>query len=59
MKIKNFFAAGYGGQYIMVVPSKALVIAITSSSQYSGEYGSDLNRIFYEEIIGSFSQLDF
>ncbi len=55
---KMIYAAGYGGQYIMVVPSKALVVAITSSSQYSGEYGQNLNRIFYQDIIGSFSRLD-
>ena len=52
---KIYYAAGYGGQYIMVVSTKALVVAITSSSQYSGAYGQDLNRIFYQEIIGSFS----
>ncbi|MBT3479681.1 MAG: serine hydrolase [Candidatus Marinimicrobia bacterium] len=52
---KMYYAAGYGGQYIMVVPTRALVVAITSSSQYSGAYGENLNRIFYQEIIGSFS----
>ena len=52
------YAAGYGGQYIMVVPTRALVVAITSSSRYSGEYGNDLNRIFYDDIIGSFSRVD-
>jgi hypothetical protein len=41
----------------MIVPSKALVIAITSSTRDSGDYGSDLNRIFYNDIIGSFSSL--
>lgn len=56
--IKIYFAAGYGGQYIMVIPSKALVVAITSSSQYSNEYGPNLNRIIYEEIVGSFSRVD-
>lgn len=55
---KMIYAAGYGGQYIMVVPTRALVVAITSSSRYSGEYGNDLNRIFYDDIIGSFSQVD-
>jgi CubicO group peptidase (beta-lactamase class C family) len=54
---KMYYAAGYGGQYIMVVPTRALVIAITSSSQSSGAYGTNLNRIFYEEIIGSFSSI--
>jgi CubicO group peptidase (beta-lactamase class C family) len=54
---KMYYAAGYGGQYIMIVPSKALVIAITSSTRDSGDYGSDLNRIFYNDIIGSFSSL--
>ena len=54
---KMYYAAGYGGQYIMVVPTRALVVAITSSSQYSGAYGTNLNRIFYEEIIGSFSSI--
>ncbi len=56
--VKIYFAAGYGGQYIMVVPSKALVVAITSSSLYSGEYGENLNRIFYEEIVGSFALIN-
>ena len=55
---KMYYAAGYGGQYIMIVPSRALVVAITSSSSNSGDYGSDLNRIFYNDIIGSFSSLD-
>jgi len=55
---KMIYAAGYGGQYIMVVPTRALVVAITSSSRYSGEYGNDLNRIFYDDIIGSFSRVD-
>ena len=54
---KMYYAAGYGGQYIMIIPSKALVIAITSSTRDSGNYGSDLNRIFYNDIIGSFSSL--
>ena len=54
---KMYYAAGYGGQYIMIVPSRALVVAITSSSRSSGDYGSDLNRIFYDDIIGSFSSL--
>ena len=55
---KMYYAAGYGGQYIMIVPSRALVVAITSSSSNAGDYGSDLNRIFYNDIIGSFSSLD-
>ena len=55
---KMYYAAGYGGQYIMIVPSKALVIAITSSTRDSGDYGSNLNRIFYNDIIGSFSSLN-
>ena len=54
---KMYYAAGYGGQYIMIIPSKALVIAITSSTRDSGNYGSNLNRIFYNDIIGSFSSL--
>ena len=55
---KMYYAAGYGGQYIMIVPTKALVIAITSSTRDSGDYGSNLNRIFYNDIIGSFSSLN-
>ena len=55
---KMYYAAGYGGQYIMIVPSRALVVAITSSSKDSGDYGSDLNFIFYNDIIGSFMALN-
>ena len=55
---KMVYAAGYGGQYIMIVPTRALVVAITSSSRYNGEYGQNLNRIFYQDIIGSFRALN-
>ena len=48
----SFFAAGYGGQLIYVVPSLDIVIVINGRS---GNYGGELNTIYYrflEPLIG-------
>ena len=50
-----YYAAGYGGQYIIVVPTRALVIAATSSSRPVAGYGNDLRSIIVNEIVTSFS----
>jgi hypothetical protein len=49
----SFFAAGYGGQLIYVVPSLDIVIVINGRS---GNYGGELNTIYYrflEPLIGN------
>ena len=52
---KVHFAAGYGGQNIMIIPSRALVVAVTSRSQHSDTYIQTLNHILFQKIISSFS----
>ncbi|MBT4453692.1 MAG: 6-aminohexanoate hydrolase, partial [Candidatus Marinimicrobia bacterium] len=49
---------GYAGQFIFVVPSKALVIAATSNSLPVDGYVDDLYDIIMDKIVSSFSALN-
>ena len=51
-------ALGYAGQFIFVVPSKALVIAATSNSLPVDGYVDDLYDIIMDKIVSSFSALN-
>ena len=44
-RVESFFAAGYGGQLIYVVPKLDMVIVINGRA---GNYGDELNTIYYE-----------
>jgi hypothetical protein len=46
---------GYAGQFIIVVPSKALVIAATSNSVPVDGYVNDLYDTIMDKIVSSFS----
>ena len=46
-RAESFFAAGYGGQLIYVVPKLDLVIVINGRA---GSYGDELNTIYYRLI---------
>ena len=46
-RAESFFAAGYGGQLIYVVPKLDLVIVINGRA---AEYGDELNTIYYQLV---------
>lgn len=46
-RAESFFAAGYGGQLIYVVPKLDMVIVINGRA---GNYGGELNTIYYKLI---------
>lgn len=46
-RAESFFAAGYGGQLIYVVPKLDLVIVINGRA---AEYGDELNTIYYQFV---------
>ncbi len=52
---KIYNAVGYGGQYIIVVPMKALVVAATSNSSPVEGYTDDLYSTLMDKIVSSFS----
>ncbi|MBC8345560.1 MAG: beta-lactamase family protein [Candidatus Marinimicrobia bacterium] len=51
-------ALGYGGQYIMVIPNRALVVAVTSSSTAAADYLEDIYDSITNGILSSFSTLN-
>ena len=53
-----YYAVGYGGQYIIIDESKALVIAVTSSARSSAKYRDQLLDIIFGTVISSFSEVD-
>ena len=56
--VNIYNALGYAGQFIFVVPSKALVIAATSNSLPVDGYVDDLYDIIMDKIVSSFSALN-
>lgn len=46
-RVESFFAAGYGGQLIYVVPKLDMVIVINGRA---AEYGDELNTIYYSLV---------
>lgn len=53
--VNIYNALGYAGQFIIVVPSKALVIAATSNSVPVDGYVNDLYDTIMDKIVSSFS----
>jgi CubicO group peptidase (beta-lactamase class C family) len=53
--VNIYNALGYAGQFIIVVPSKALVIAATSNSVPVDGYVNDLYDNIMDKIVSSFS----
>ena len=51
-------AVGYGGQYIIIDESKALVIAVTSSARSSAQYRDQLLDVIFGTVISSFSKVN-
>ena len=47
---------GYGGQYIIIDESKALVIAVTSSARSSAQYRDQLLDVIFGKVMSSFSK---
>ncbi|MEA1882498.1 MAG: serine hydrolase [Candidatus Marinimicrobia bacterium] len=52
---KVYYAAGYAGQFIIVIPSKAMVVAATSNSQPVQGYVNNLYDTIMDKIVSSFS----
>ena len=56
--VNIYNALGYAGQFIIVVPSKALVIAATSNSIPVDGYVNDLYDNIMDKIVSSFSAIN-
>ena len=54
-----YYAVGYGGQYIIIDESRALVIAVTSSAGSSSQYRNQLLDIIFSDLINSFDKVSF
>ena len=54
-----YYAVGYGGQYIIIDESRALVIAVTSSAGSSSQYRNQLLDIIFSNLINSFDKVSF
>ena len=52
-----YYAVGYGGQYIIVDESRALVIAVTSSAGSSAQYRNQLLDLIFSNLINSFDKV--
>ena len=52
-----YYAVGYGGQYIIVDESRALVIAVTSSAGSSAQYRNQLLDLIFSNLINSFDKI--
>ena len=53
-----YYAVGYGGQYIIIDESKALVIAVTSSARSSAQYRDQLLDVIFGKVMSSFSKVN-
>jgi CubicO group peptidase (beta-lactamase class C family) len=56
--VNIYNALGYAGQFIIIVPSKALVIAATSNSVPVDGYVNDLYDTIMDKIVSSFSVIN-
>jgi len=54
-----YYAVGYGGQYIIIDESRALVIAVTSCAGSSSQYRNQLLDTIFSDLINSFDKVSF